>query len=274
MPTACLPDCNLYYERHGAGRPPLVFVHGGYCSHGDWVNQVAALQQDFTIVTLDLPGHGASSGECGAFTVKHAAKCVTDLIGELKLAPAIILGHSLGARVVLQAAADQPSAILGVVLLDGSRLRSSPASAAETPPELSDEMMKQFMISSFETMFCEKTGPVLRNQINAMLQATSVPDMVSFFKAVENWDIEELEPTLTKIGAATPVLAIQSTFHDHASKRASLENMAATTPWLELLKSRLRNLQIAIAPGLGHFHMIEAPDQINGPIRSFVRAIS
>ncbi|MFD7099564.1 alpha/beta fold hydrolase, partial [Streptomyces xanthophaeus] len=43
--------------------PPIVFVHGTLFSAGQWSPQLAALLEEFPVVAVDLPGHGARSGQ-------------------------------------------------------------------------------------------------------------------------------------------------------------------------------------------------------------------
>ncbi|WST72477.1 alpha/beta fold hydrolase [Streptomyces uncialis] len=43
--------------------PPIVLVHGTRFSAGQWSPQLAALQEDFPVAAVDLPGHGARSAQ-------------------------------------------------------------------------------------------------------------------------------------------------------------------------------------------------------------------
>lgn len=273
MPIAPLPDCEMCYEITGAGRPALVFIHGGYCSHEDWCEQTPELSKEFCVVTVDQRGHGASSGECGAYTIEQAAKDVRDLVDYLQLGPAVIIGHSLGARVALQTAADWRESVRGLVLLDGSRLRSVSPSTAQRAPERSEGQMRAFMVAAFDAMFSAGFGENIRQQAINKIGSTALPDVLAFFKVVEQWDIERVECVLDEVGGKVPVLAIQSTYHDHATPRYSLKQ-GDTTPWLELLKSRLAKLQIRIAPDLGHFLMAENPKLTNELIGAFARSLA
>lgn len=56
----------LYAERHGAGGPTLVFVHGFCCNGSDWEHQVRRFMPSHQVLVPDLRGHGWSPafGEC------------------------------------------------------------------------------------------------------------------------------------------------------------------------------------------------------------------
>jgi pimeloyl-ACP methyl ester carboxylesterase len=115
----------LFYERRGEGNPPLVFVHGFTCTHDDWQPQVDFFSARQCVVTCDLRGDPA---HCD---IETYGADVSTLLRVQNLPPAILIGHSLGCRVVLQAHFDALPRIAGLVLVDGSRLGSGDPQAAE-----------------------------------------------------------------------------------------------------------------------------------------------
>ena len=88
-------SAHLYYEVRGTGRP-LVLIHGWQCSHVFWQRNVDELARDFTVVTLDLRGHGNSSKGLHGITIKQFACDVYDLINYLDLKDAVVMGWSMG----------------------------------------------------------------------------------------------------------------------------------------------------------------------------------
>ena len=74
------------------------------------------------------------------------------------------------------------------------------------------------------------------------------------------WDSEVAERALTS--AKVPVTVLQSTHLDESRKRVPLQP-GETTPWLELIRQLVPHAQIEIVPGVGHFTMIEAADEVN-----------
>lgn len=93
-------SAHLYYEVRGTGRP-LVLIHGWQCSHLFWQRNVDELARDFTVVTLDLRGHGNSSKGLHGITIKQFACDVYDLINYLDLKDAVVMGWSMGGPIVL-----------------------------------------------------------------------------------------------------------------------------------------------------------------------------
>jgi pimeloyl-ACP methyl ester carboxylesterase len=104
----------------GSGVPALVFVHGLCCGHTDWRAQVAHFRARHRTVAVDLPGHGETPA-AEAATIESCGAEVAALLRARDVPPAVLVGHSLGCRVVLDAAQRAPERVAGVVLVDGSR---------------------------------------------------------------------------------------------------------------------------------------------------------
>jgi pimeloyl-ACP methyl ester carboxylesterase len=110
--------CEIYTRAWGEpGRPGIVLVHGS-AAHAGWWDPIAeALAQDFHVVALDLSGHG-DSGWRDSYSGAAWADEVLAVIDEYDVAPTVLVGHSLGARVALVAAGERPAAVSGLMLLD------------------------------------------------------------------------------------------------------------------------------------------------------------
>src|SRR5260370_21077776 len=61
-------DVRVSYEVHGSG-PGVAFVHGSGGHHAAWWQQVAALRDDYSVITMDLRGFG-----CTRWTEEHDAR--------------------------------------------------------------------------------------------------------------------------------------------------------------------------------------------------------
>lgn len=94
----------LYVDERGDG-PPVVLVHGGTSSGADWVPVRRELQGDFRVVTYDRRGRGGSGdGQTYSFEAElDDLRAVLAHVGE----PAHLVGHSFGARLSLEVAADR-----------------------------------------------------------------------------------------------------------------------------------------------------------------------
>ena len=61
MPVANINGMNLNYEISGRGSA-VVFLHGGNGRAQDWANQFPVLSPKYTVIALDIRGHGKSEG--------------------------------------------------------------------------------------------------------------------------------------------------------------------------------------------------------------------
>lgn len=113
----------IAYDRRGPaqtgeGKPALVFIHCWSCNRSFWKEQVAGFAEDHEVVTLDLPGHGASGRERETWTLESLADDVVRVVDALGLEEVVLIGHSMGGPVALLAAARLPGRVLGVVCAD------------------------------------------------------------------------------------------------------------------------------------------------------------
>lgn len=111
---------------HGEGEPPLVFLHGWACTHHIMAPLVDVYADRHRCISLDLPGHGQSP-HTDDYSIKAQAAAVLDAIP----AGAIVIGHSMGAQIALEATAHAPKDhIRGIVLLDPAPFVSFPKAQA------------------------------------------------------------------------------------------------------------------------------------------------
>src|SRR5690242_6283378 len=114
----------IHHVVSGNGRPPVVFVHGFACAHSDWDAQVAHLSPRHQTIAVDLRGHGVSPGTAEECTIARLGADVSDVMAYLDLPPAVIVGHSMGCRVAVEAARARGGAA-GLVLVDGSQFAAA-----------------------------------------------------------------------------------------------------------------------------------------------------
>src|SRR5689334_20735516 len=121
----------MHFVRAGKGIPALVFVHGFACTSEDWRAQIAHFEKTHEVVACDLRGHGRTPGRPHECSIEHYGGDVAALVNNLELEGAILVGHSMGCRVVLEAGKLAPQRVAGVVLVDGSRNATSDPDGAE-----------------------------------------------------------------------------------------------------------------------------------------------
>ena len=266
MPHATVNGTQLYYERAGAGAPPLVFVHGFGCAHEDWQPQVEAFGARHMVISCDLRGHGASPGEPASCNIETYGADVAALLRALNLSGAVLVGHSMGTRVVLQACLDAPDRVAGLVLVDGSfQAAAGDRAEADVRRAIASAGYAAWVGGLFEQMFFAPGATAAR--IRA--RAERLPEAVgaALFPSMVRWDARNMAAALGRVGV--PLLVMQSTMITPERKRVPLAP-GATTPWLEMVRSRAPQAQIEVVPGVAHFTMIEAPQAVNRLLADFV----
>src|SRR5262245_16955169 len=119
----------IHYAERGEPRPgavPALFIHGAGASSAIWNMVLARVARVTRAVAIDLPGHGPSDP---ASTPSLAAyrDATGELAGTLCLGPSVLVGHSLGALVAIEAALAWPDKVRALVLVGAApRLRVDP----------------------------------------------------------------------------------------------------------------------------------------------------
>jgi len=138
--TALSPDgVRLSYAVQGTGEPALVFVHCWSCDKSYWREQVPYFEKKYKVVTLDLAGHGDSGLGRKDWTVEAFGADVAAVVKALGLKKVILIGHSMGGDVDLEAARLLPGAVIGLVGVDTYQ-----DFAEKTPPEQRDKFLAAF----------------------------------------------------------------------------------------------------------------------------------
>lgn len=118
MPVSNIEEISIAYEVAGEG-PPLVFLHCWTGAKEFYFNQIAEFSKDYTCISLDFPGHGASGDSpTGDYSVECFGEITVELLEELGVKKAVFAGHSLGGMVALYLGLHYPDMVEGLILLD------------------------------------------------------------------------------------------------------------------------------------------------------------
>jgi pimeloyl-ACP methyl ester carboxylesterase len=111
------PASKLHYLRIGKG-PAVVFLHGMGGDLASWIDEAQRLEKTHTVVLIDLPGHGASAVPPQGIDLVDIGREVALILANEKLAPATLVGHSLGAVIAGYAALADKTVARSVVMVD------------------------------------------------------------------------------------------------------------------------------------------------------------
>ncbi len=96
----------------------LLLVHGALVTQSMWKHQIKFLENDFKVITCNLPEHGNSPAMPGTYTVEKSADELLNLFDSLKIASAYICGHSLGGMVAQFFSYQHPRRVKRLILAE------------------------------------------------------------------------------------------------------------------------------------------------------------
>lgn len=142
----------LHYVEWGTpGNPALVLLHGFQSNAHTWDTFSQAMADTYHVLALDQRGHGDTSwAPEGNYA---AASHISDIVGfitALRLAPTVVIGHSMGGRHAAMVAADHPDKVNKVVIVDTAAEPSPAMLALLNQPPTTDAAPRPETFDTFE----------------------------------------------------------------------------------------------------------------------------
>ncbi len=198
-----LHGCEWHYEiKDGSDREAVLFLHGWGCT-GDIFAPVMNGLKQYTLITLDFPGHGASQHPPVPWGVSDYAQGVLELLDSLGIKKCSVIAHSFGGRVALWIAAHHPERIRKMILCGSAGLRSKPDPAQQK--KAAGYQRKKQLVQRLGRVpglsgAAEKLMDALRNRYGSADYKALSPDMRETFVRIIS---EDLAPLLPDIKAPT-----------------------------------------------------------------------
>ena len=123
-------DLHLAYETHQGNGPALVLLHGFLSSNAQWQQNLAALKDACTPITVELWGHGNSPSphDADRYSPQGYLAELEHIRQTLNIEQWFLCGYSLGAGITIRYAAEYPERTLGHVFTNSQ--------SGLAPPEL------------------------------------------------------------------------------------------------------------------------------------------
>jgi pimeloyl-ACP methyl ester carboxylesterase len=152
----------------------------------------------------------------------------------LALPPAILVGHSMGCRVVIEAALQAPGQTAGVILVDGSQLAAAMEGVLKERFATPDGYTTT-VNGLLQAMFTAKSDKTVAASI--IERAGRLPRSIGekYFTDMARYDAGRLTSSLASL--RVPVMALQTTFLNEKSERMSLRE-GQTTPYMDAPRQR------------------------------------
>lgn len=236
----------IAYTVQGKGTPALVFVHCWSCDSSFWDAQVKHEAATHRVVTIDLGGHGRSGTKRADWTIPAFAADVEAVVKKLDLRKVVLIGHSMGGPVIVEAARRMPERVVGLVPVDTLLDVENVMPAAQIDG----------FVHGLETDYKGTTERFLRDymfvpttpravQEDVVARSLAFPPSIGISAIRNTWSYDP-RPALGEIKA--PIVAV------NADKfPTNLEGNRKAAPQFDAV----------IVPGTAHYLMREKPAEFN-----------
>ncbi len=248
---------DIHYSVTGSGETSLVFVHGWSCESGYWSEQIDSFADRYEVITLDLAGHGQSGSNREDWSVEAFGNDVAAVVDATASGPVVLIGHSMGGPVVLEAARQLGERVPLIVAVDTLQAPGQPAYSEEESRRL---------WAPFADDFAVATEGFVRQRFFLPDSPAELVDRVSTDMAAADPHVAlEAGHGLTTYSAADGLRAV-------ADIPLVLINAAYVPTDTETLASLHPKSRVELIEGVGHFPMLEAPAEFNAVLDNVLSA--
>ena len=241
----------ISYNVYGKGDVTLVFVHGWSCDSRYWREQIPYFAKKYKVVTVDLAGHGHSGQNRKIYSVESFGQDVKAVMEDLDAKRVILIGHSFGGEITAEAARLAPKRVIGLIGVD--TLHNVEESYSR------EEASKLIGIDGFKKDF--------KASVKGFIEQMMVKDIN---QELLNWIINDISsaPPQVAISALeeyTGTIADKKMINVFKEVKAPVICINADL-WptnIEANRRYMQSFDVAIMKGVGHFPMLERPDEFN-----------
>lgn len=259
-PLQTTDGVSIAYEARGQGETTLVFLH---CWCGDrtfWRNQMDEFAKDYRVVAIDLPGHGQSGKNRETWTVAKYGEDVGGVIDQLDLKRVILIGHSLGGPIALEAARLRPGRVIGVVAVDTLQ-----DAEMEYPMEAIEQIALRFdkdFEGTMDEMIRAMFPPEANAEIVEFVLATAKASDPKMATALLR-DIRNRNDKAAFKAAGVPIRAINAVPHPPRGMKTTIE-----------ANRQYADFDAVLIDGVGHYPQLEKPAEFNSLLRETVQKLA
>lgn len=249
-------------QRCGTGDTTLLFIHGWCINKEYWDEQVKAFCPRYTVVTIDLPGFGASGHNRKEWSFANYTEDVKKVIDELRLKNVILIGHSMSGDIILQAGNRYPEKLIGIVGIDNLQSPVAP---------MQEEQQKQY--AAFFDQLSRQFDSTVNQFMRGSLFQPSTPAAVA-------------ERVMNNVFTADSVIAIQVLRELYKTSQDEQILMRGLSHRLRLIASDVvpvqadslnrycaKGFSLETIHGSGHYPMLEQPAAFNAALQRTIDAI-
>jgi len=245
----------ISYDVQGTGQPVLVFVHGWSCSKEYWKEQIVHFVKKHKVVTIDLAGHGQSGRSRKDYTVESFGKDVASVAEKLDLDQAILIGHSMGGPVIVEAAGQMPDRVICLVGADTFHdiEQGYPSAELENIAAMFESDFVKGVQGFVRQMFPPAADPELVEWVAGNMSSADAEVGINAFKNLGNYDLKSAAQKME-----IPIYSISA-------------DLWPTN--LDANKKYAKTFKLKLMPGIGHFVMLEDPEKFNKLLEEIIEEL-
>lgn len=271
---AAVKEAPLAFTRLGKG-PAVVLLHGLGGDRAVWADELMRLSPRYTVVAVDLPGHGQSAAPKPAAAVtpgqpapplidlQNVARRVAKLIRDEHLAPAVVVGHSLGGQIAAWVPLVDRDAVRAVLLVDSF---IGPLQLSESEHTRLRADLKRDMIPTLRKFYAPITTSATQlDKIVASAQRVSSAVFMGYLDAAMN---SELDDKVSGIGVPVHLLAgplLIPDNNDAAKAKQSLQAVGVTG---------IPSFSYDYFPSSKHWLFWDEPERFRDAVDRFLNTVS
>lgn len=240
--------------------PTILFIHGWMCDRTYWDQQIDYFSRDYQVVAVDLAGHGDSGTGREEWTLEAFAEDVVAVVEALGAKRLVLVGHSLGGPVAVEAAGRLSGRVEGVVGVDTFFDTWAQKTAEEGHSNLLQALGKDFREATVDwvsaAMFLPRTDSAFVHRIARDMASGPKKVGIGAMEGVDAWLVDNFPERLSAMDV--PVGMIVSELNSQAFSVVDSVGTARGP------------LRIRLLPGTGHFLMQERPEAFNQALEALV----
>jgi pimeloyl-ACP methyl ester carboxylesterase len=253
------PD-NVHIEYHvyGHGDPAVLLVHGWACDGNYWHAQIADLASRYTAVTMNLAGHGASGSNRTDWSIANYAADVAAVAREIPNPQLVLVGHSMGAAVVLTATPLIGRRVIGIIAVEALRSVGQPRLNARDIERRVAPFSADFIGATrrlvSESLFPKDADRALVQKVAYDMSLEPPAVAIASMRSLLSLDLATVLPAIH-----VPVYAINSDLMPTDAAR---------------IRRSLPDFTLDVLDHSGHFLMLEAPARFNPLLLKDIAALA
>ncbi len=255
---AIAPDgVHVQYRLYGSGEPALVFIHGWSCDSNYWREQVAAFSGKYTLVMVDLAGHGGTDGNRSDWSIARFGQDVASALSAVPNKQLVLVGHAMGGPVAIEAARALPGRVIGIIGVDTFRSIGAPAPTRAQVDAIIKPFEADFIGQTRALagqLFVKGAHPQLAQKIAYDMSLSPPRVAVPSLRALLEYDF-----TAPLKELAVPIVAINSDLGEPLNEAR--------------IRKVLPKFRAVTLAGDGHFLMMEDPQRFNPALEAEVAAL-